>query len=544
MNQQDIEQVVKAVLLKMKDSSQPASTVHEMGVFASLDDAVAAAKRAQQGLKSVAMRQLAIHAIREAGEKHARELAELAVSETGMGRVDDKFAKNVAQARGTPGVECLSPQVLTGDNGLTLIENAPWGVVASVTPSTNPAATVINNAISLIAAGNSVVFAPHPAAKKVSQRAITLLNQAVVAAGGPENLLVTVANPDIETAQRLFKYPGIGLLVVTGGEAVVDAARKHTNKRLIAAGAGNPPVVVDETADLPRAAQSIVKGASFDNNIICADEKVLIVVDSVADELMRLMEGQHAVKLTAAQAEQLQPVLLKNIDERGKGTVSRDWADVVRDGIVWDFFGAVTLVRRHLDTLEQQLGCRFTHAATSFPPGTDPRISINVLESAGLEVSHVLDEPTAVADLLALDNAGVVDIGGGTTGIAIVKQGKVTYSADEATGGHHISLTLAGNRRIPLEEAEQYKRSNAQEIWPVVKPVYEKMAEIVACHIAGQGVTDLWLAGGSCMQPGVEALFRQRFPELQVHLPQHSLFMTPLAIANSGRAKAEGLYAS
>ncbi|HFZ8995752.1 TPA: aldehyde dehydrogenase family protein [Citrobacter freundii] len=325
MNQQDIEQVVKAVLLKMQDSSKPQSAVHGTGVFSSLDDAVAAAKTAQQGLKSVAMRQLAIAAIRMAGEEHAKELAELAVSETGMGRVDDKFAKNVAQARGTPGVECLSPQVLTGDNGLTLIENAPWGVVASVTPSTNPAATVINNAISLIAAGNSVVFAPHPAAKKVSQRAITLLNQAVVAAGGPENLLVTVANPDIETAQRLFKYPGIGLLVVTGGEAVVEAARKHTNKRLIAAGAGNPPVVVDETADLARAAMSIVKGASFDNNIICADEKVLIVVDSVADELMRLMEGQHAVKLTTAQAQQLQPVLLKNIDEHGKGTVSREW---------------------------------------------------------------------------------------------------------------------------------------------------------------------------------------------------------------------------
>ena len=239
MNQQDIEQVVKAVLLKMQSSDTPSAAVHEMGVFASLDDAVAAAKVAQQGLKSVAMRQLAIAAIREAGEKHARDLAELAVSETGMGRVEDKFAKNVAQARGTPGVECLSPQVLTGDNGLTLIENAPWGVVASVTPSTNPAATVINNAISLIAAGNSVIFAPHPAAKKVSQRAITLLNQAIVAAGGPENLLVTVANPDIETAQRLFKFPGIGLLVVTGGEAVVEAARKHTNKRLIAAGAGN-----------------------------------------------------------------------------------------------------------------------------------------------------------------------------------------------------------------------------------------------------------------------------------------------------------------
>ncbi|GHK92440.1 hypothetical protein ECZU18_20210 [Escherichia coli] len=158
MNQQDIEQVVKAVLLKMQSSDTPSAAVHEMGVFASLDDAVAAAKVAQQGLKSVAMRQLAIAAIREAGEKHARDLAELAVSETGMGRVEDKFAKNVAQARGTPGVECLSPQVLTGDNGLTLIENAPRGVVASVTPSTNPAATVINNAISLIAAGNSVIL--------------------------------------------------------------------------------------------------------------------------------------------------------------------------------------------------------------------------------------------------------------------------------------------------------------------------------------------------------------------------------------------------
>ena len=151
------------------------------------------------------MRQQVIQAIREAGEKYARELAELAVTETGMGRVEDKFAKNVAQARGTPGVECLTPQVLTGDNGLTLIENAPWGVVASVTPSTNPAATVINNAISLIAAGNSVVFAPS-GGEKVSQRAITLLNRAVVAAGGPANLLVTVANPDIDTAQRLFKY--------------------------------------------------------------------------------------------------------------------------------------------------------------------------------------------------------------------------------------------------------------------------------------------------------------------------------------------------
>lgn len=231
MNQQDIEQVVKAVLLKMKDSSQPAGTVHDMGVFASLDDAVAAATVAQQGLKRVAMRQQVIQAIREAGEKYARELAELAVTETGMGRVEDKFAKNVAQARGTPGVECLTPQVLTGDNGLTLIENAPWGVVASVTPSTNPAATVINNAISLIAAGNSVVFAPHPAAKKVSQRAITLLNQAVVAAGGHYRLVKQGNCPLRDLFRR--RMGGEDHAVAGGNQAngVVDHRRRRIGGR-------------------------------------------------------------------------------------------------------------------------------------------------------------------------------------------------------------------------------------------------------------------------------------------------------------------------
>ena len=168
-------------------------------------------------------------------------------------------------------------------------------------------------------------FCPASGGEKVSQRAITLLNQRLLPQAGRKTYWLLWQIRISKPRNALFKFPGIGLLVVTGGEAVVEAARKHTNKRLIAAGAGNPPVVVDETADLARAAQSIVKGASFDNNIICADEKVLIVVDSVADELMRLMEGQHAVKLTAEQAQQLQPVLLKNIDERGKGTVSRDW---------------------------------------------------------------------------------------------------------------------------------------------------------------------------------------------------------------------------
>lgn len=328
-NPNDIEQIVRAVLNSLNKGGQVApvrsAAKRAPGVFDQLEDAVAAADVAQKQLKSIAMRTLVVDAIRRAGIEFARELAELAVAETGMGRVEDKLAKNLSQARFTPGVDCLTPRVLSGDKGLTLIENAAWGVIASVTPSTNPAATVINNAISMIAAGNTVVFAPHPAAKKVSQLAVTRINETVVAAGGPDNVVVTVANPNIETAQQLFRYPGINLLVVTGGEAVVNEARKHTDKRLIAAGAGNPPVVVDETADIARAARDIVFGASFDNNIICADEKEIIVVASVADQLKREMAKNKAIELTRAQADKLLPIILTKVEAGGHGTVARDW---------------------------------------------------------------------------------------------------------------------------------------------------------------------------------------------------------------------------
>ncbi|MDR2113536.1 MAG: aldehyde dehydrogenase EutE [Candidatus Accumulibacter sp.] len=331
MNQSDVERVVRAVIQSMRQSSVVAETPParsgklSAGVFHELDDAVAEAHRAQRALRTIAMRRLVVDAIRKAGERHARELAEMAVAETGMGRVEDKVSKNVSQARFTPGPECLSPLALTGDKGLSLQENAAWGVIASVTPSTNPAATVINNAISMISAGNAVVFAPHPAARRVSQRAVTVLNEAVVAVGGPENAVVTVAEPNIETAQRLFVYPGINLLTVTGGEAVVHAARKTTDKRLIAAGAGNPPVVVDETADIPRAARDIVWGASFDNNLICVDEKEIIAVGRIADSLKSEMKKHRAVEINRDQAERLKEIILSKIGADGKGTVNRDF---------------------------------------------------------------------------------------------------------------------------------------------------------------------------------------------------------------------------
>ncbi len=313
LDDKQIAQIVETVLSRLEQNEAASGRGrYPQGIFAKLEDAVEAAHQAQKKIRKLELRSKIIQAMREAGAKHARELAEMAVKETGMGRVEDKIAKNLSQAQKTPGIEDLQPIALSGDHGLTLIENAAWGVIASVTPSTNPGATVINNSISMVAAGNAVVFAPHPAAKKTSQRAIEILNQAIESVGGPATLLTTVAEPSIETAQKLFTYPGIDLLVVTGGEAVVKAAKKVTDKRLMAAGAGNPPVVVDETADIPKAARDIVFGASFDNNIVCADEKEIIAVDAIADLLKAELKKNQAVELTPQQGEELAKIILED----------------------------------------------------------------------------------------------------------------------------------------------------------------------------------------------------------------------------------------
>lgn len=208
-----------------------------------------------------------------------------------------------------------------------------------------------------------------------------------------------------------------------------------------------------------------------------------------------------------------------------------EWADVVRDGVVLDFYGATQIVKRHLAHLDKILGVSFASATTSFPPGTDPRISVNVLQAAGLEVSAVIDEPSAVAHVLDLDKAAVVDVGGGTTGIAVVQKGQVVYSGDEPSGGRHVSLTIAGSEKISLEDAEQLKIAKGKQVWPIVKPVFEKMTDIVRAHIQGHDVRSLYLSGGSCSLAGVGELFAEEFPELDIILPKHPIFLTPFAIA-------------
>src|ERR1043166_425347 len=229
---------------------------------------------------------------------HAISLARDAQEETGLGRVDDKIIKNRLVTNKTPGPEVLEPRAWSGDNGLTLMERAPFGVIAAITPTTNPTSTVICNSIGMVSAGNTVVFNVHLNARRCCCRNVGLINEAIIRAGGPPNVVTSMAEPTIESAQQLMTHKGIRMLVVTGGPGVVKAAMA-SGKRAVCAGPGNPPVVVDETADIDKAGRDVVRGASFDNNVICTDEKEVFVVHSVADRFLKVMAANGAVVLTA-----------------------------------------------------------------------------------------------------------------------------------------------------------------------------------------------------------------------------------------------------
>lgn len=283
------------------------------GIFPDVDSAVEAAARAFQqfGALGLERRKEIIANIRRRTTQHVRFLAEAAVQETGLGRVEDKVQKNLLVINKTPGPEILEPRTYTGDDGLCLIERAPYGVIGAITPTTNPTETVINNGISMLSGGNTVVFNVHPAAERCSHACVSIINDAIVEAGGPENCVTAVARPTIESAQALMRHRGIRLLTVTGGPGVVREAM-NSGKKVVAAGPGNPPVVVDETADVEAAGKGIVAGASLDNNIVCIVEKEVFVVASVADRLKAAMLRHGAVEVRGHQIRELERLILKD----------------------------------------------------------------------------------------------------------------------------------------------------------------------------------------------------------------------------------------
>lgn len=326
MERAQIEAIVNQVVTEIQSRGKTGVSgghdpkAYGEGVFPSIDEAVKAARAAFLELNELKVdtRIRVIETIRQALRDNVKEIARMTVQETALGRVEDKIAKNLLVINKTPGVEHMQTHAFTNDYGMILIERAPWGVIGSITPTTNPSETIINNGIGFIAAGNTGVFNAHPSAKGISAYTIRLINRAAVAAGGPKNILTGVAEPTLESAGQLMAHKGIDLLVVTGGPAVVKAAFA-SGKKVICGGPGNPPTVVDQTADIEKAGRDIVNGHSFDNNVICTDEKEVIAEAAIAPKLIEAMRAAGGYVINKTQIERLTNIVLSDKGKPGCG---------------------------------------------------------------------------------------------------------------------------------------------------------------------------------------------------------------------------------
>ena len=317
--------IVNAVLSRMGDGADSSADADggSCGVFESMDEAVEAAAAAQKKYLNCTMHDRAayVQAIRDVvlDQENLSYLSRQSVEETEMGNYEHKLIKNRLAATKTPGIEDLTTEAMSGDDGLTLVEYSPFGVIGAITPTTNPTETIICNSIGMLAAGNSVVFSPHPRAKNVSLHLVRLINRALAEAGAPANLVVTVSKPSIENTNAMMAHPLVRMLVATGGPGIVKTVLS-SGKKAIGAGAGNPPVVVDETANIEKAGKDIIDGCCFDNNLPCIAEKEVIVVDSAADYLIFNMKKNGAYEVK--DPELIDRLVKLAVQENGKSPVT------------------------------------------------------------------------------------------------------------------------------------------------------------------------------------------------------------------------------
>ena len=314
LNETLIRSVVSQVLAEVGhlpplSSSDP--SVRKHGVFDDVNEAVRAARAAFEQLSQRTMedRKRAIDHIRRISIDQRVELGTMEMEETRIGRLKHKIEKLSTLGQLTPGIEFMRSEVFSGDHGLAVIEHAPFGVIGAITPVTHSLPTITGNAINMIASGNTLVVNPHPSGRRVAAEGVRRFNEAIYGDLGIDNLICVITEPTLDTANEIFNHREVALICVTGGPAVARAAL-NSGKRAIVAGPGNPPVVVDETADLERAARSIIAGASYDNNLLCIGEKEVFAVDSVFDDLLRALEQAGAVRLNAEEIEQLTRVAI------------------------------------------------------------------------------------------------------------------------------------------------------------------------------------------------------------------------------------------
>jgi acyl-CoA reductase-like NAD-dependent aldehyde dehydrogenase len=321
LDAKQIDAVVERIVARLSQAAPVSVGEVDLGdgIFRDIDGAAKAAHQAQIDLvehTSIQKRKEIIEAMRKVSQDKAHEWAQIELKEAEMGRFEDKVKKIVASAM-VPGMEDLETLAYSGDRGMTIIERAPYGVIASINPITNAAPTIVFNNIMMIAGGNTVVHNPHPRSKVVSAKTIQAFNRAIKSIGGPPNVSTAIAEPTVESAQALMNHPLVKLLVVTGGHGVIRAAQQ-SGKKVIAGGPGNPPVIVDETADIEKAAKYIIEGASFENCTPCASEKEILVVESVADELKAQLKSNGAYEINSGQLEQLVSRVFREIREPGK----------------------------------------------------------------------------------------------------------------------------------------------------------------------------------------------------------------------------------
>lgn len=308
VKEDEIKLIIEKVLASIVSNKNEEK---KLGLFDDMNVAIAKAREAQEVVKKMSLdfREKIIKNIRKKTLENAETFAKMAVEETGMGNVGDKILKHQLLAEKTPGTEDIKTIAWSGDRGLTLVEMGPFGVIGAITPCTNPSETILCNSIGMIAGGNTVVFCPHPAAVKVSNFAVNLVNEASIEAGGPENIVVSLNNPTLETSNIMMKHKDINLIAATGGPAVVTAVLS-SGKRGIGAGAGNPPVLVDESADIQKAAKDIINGCTFDNNLPCIAEKEVVAIENIIDELIYYLKENGGYILSKEEEKKLAATVL------------------------------------------------------------------------------------------------------------------------------------------------------------------------------------------------------------------------------------------
>ncbi|MBC7783079.1 MAG: aldehyde dehydrogenase [Burkholderiales bacterium] len=448
---------------EINDSMQPTSGTQvadgKYGIFASVDDAVRAATESQQKLLKLSLdeRDQIVKLIKSIANENAHKWGEIEFKETKIGRLDHKIEKLQILSL-VPGVEYLKTNAMSGSNGLCIEEFAPFGVIGIITPVTHSVPTLSANAINMIASGNAIVANPHPSGVNCAVIAVREYNRQIAAKFGIEHLITVITPPTLETADAIFAHRGISLLVVTGGPQVARAALRSP-KRAIVAGPGNPPVVVDETACLKNAAESIIRGGSYDNNLLCIGEKQVLVVESVYDKLVAALQTAGAAQLTSPQIDKLTKQAFK-IGDDNKPHVNKEF--VGRDArLLAEAAGASASPACQLAFGETQFDHPFVQEEQMMP--FVPLVRCRNVEEAmdkAIESEHGYRH-TAIMHSRNLDTITrfgrraattlYVVNGASATGLGLGGQGYLSYSIATPTGeGITTPLTFTRYRRVMI----------------------------------------------------------------------------------------------